>query len=108
MTKYTVEESGAHWMFETPSGTFASWRWPVSGPRGVGLGTGVGDGVGAGGAWVTNVIVAGAEIALPAAVLAPGPMVTWYCVLGARSPLVGWTESVLACHEKATLVAGVI
>src|SRR4029077_21082342 len=39
---------------------------------------------------------------------APGPMVTWYCVFGARSPAVGVTESVFSCHEKATVVAGVI
>src|SRR5258708_27370446 len=71
------------------------------------MGVGVGDGLGAGG-WVTNVIVFGAVSFSPEAVLAPGPMVTWYWVLGARFPLVGWTDSVFADHENATVVAGVI
>jgi hypothetical protein len=47
---------------------------------------------------------------LPAAVVAPGPIVTWYCVFGARLPLVGSTESLsdVADHVYDTFVAGVI
>ena len=42
-------------------------------------------------------------------VSAPGPIVTWYCVFGARSPLTGWMYSWASpFHAKATLVAGVI
>src|SRR5712692_7448289 len=93
---------------EMPSGTLASWCWPVSAPRGVGDGDGEGDGEGAGGGWVTNVIVFGAASCWPVAVLAPTPMVTWYWVWGARFRLVGWTDSVFACHQEATVVAGVI
>ena len=74
---------------------------------GVGFTVGVGDGDGGGGC-VTNVIVFGAVSDWPDAVLAPGPMVTWYCVLGARLPAVGVTDSVFSCHEKATVVAGAI
>src|SRR6266851_4200346 len=54
---------------------------------------------GDGGGCVTNVIVFGAVRSWPDAVLAPGPTVTWYCVLGARPLLVGRTASVLASHE---------
>ena len=53
-------------------------------------------------------MVWGAATFLPVAVLASGPMVTWYWVLGARLPLAGCTASVFASHEKVTVVAGVI
>src|SRR5256885_6509456 len=76
---------------------------------GVGDGRGLGVGVGVVvGGWVTKVIVCGCARCWPAAVVAVGPMVTWYCVLGARLPLAGCTTSVFTSHEKLTLVAGVI
>ena len=80
----------------------------LSGLAGVGRGVGcVGVGVGA---WVTKVIVCGAASAWFDAVLAVGPTVTWYCVLGARFPLVGCTASVrlLLSQENVTVVAGEI
>ena len=76
-------------------------------PFGDGGATGLGVGMGGGG-WVTNVMVFGAVSTWPAAVLAVGPMVTWYWVFGARFPLVGRTSSVFAFHENATVVAGAI
>ncbi len=82
-----------------PPCTLASRCWPVSTPRGVGLGEGDGVGDGDGGGCVTNVIVFGALRSWPDAVLAPGPIVTWYWVLGARPLLAGRTASVLASHE---------
>src|SRR6266566_4759817 len=108
VTKYTVEESGDHSTAVMPSGMLASRCWLVSTPRGVGLAMGVGDGDGDGGGWVTNVMVFGAVSDCPAAVLAPGPIVTWYWVFGARLPAVGVTDKVFSCHEKATVVAGAI
>src|SRR5579859_6235549 len=81
---------------------------PRAGPAVCVGGAGGGVGMGAGGGCVTNVIVAGVASCWPAAVRAPGPIVTWYCVLGARLPLVGCTASVLDSHEKVTVVAGVI
>src|SRR6185312_10842758 len=74
---------------------------------GVAVGVGLGGTTAAVG-WVTKVIVFGASSFWPAAVFAPGPIVTWYWVLGARSPLVGRTASVFSRHENATVVAGVI
>src|SRR5207249_7771465 len=53
-------------------------------------------------------MVCALESGLPVAVLAVGPMVTLYCVFGARLPPEGCTASVLAFQEKVTLVAGVI
>src|SRR5437588_11707957 len=108
VTKYTVDESGDHSTLVMPSGMLGSRCWPVSAVTGVGRADGLGEGDGAGGGCVTNVMVFGAVSDWPEAVLAPGPMVTWYCVLGARSPAVGVTERVFSCHEKATVVAGVI
>ena len=57
---------------------------------------------------MTNVIVCAEFKDWPEAVLAVAPIVTWYCVYGARLPLVGWTARVLDCHENVTVVAGVI
>jgi len=60
----------------------------------VGVGRGVGDGCGlAAGGWVTKVIVCAAGSCWLAAVFAPGPIVTWYWVFGARFPLTGVTDS---------------
>ena len=90
-------------------GPAASWRAVViTLCSGVGDVTGDGDGAGGGGGCVTNEMVFGAVSTWPAAVLALGPMVTWYWVFGARLPLVGRTSSVFAFHENATVVAGVI
>src|SRR5260370_37302271 len=97
--KEAVEESGAQTTFETPPWTVGRRCWPVSAPRGVGLGDGEGDGEGDGGGWVTNVIVFGALSSWPDAVLAPGPTVTWYWVFGAGPSLVGRAGSVLPSHE---------
>src|SRR3989442_10844325 len=105
--KKTVEESGDHAMSVMP-GPAASWRGLVMFPFGDGGATGLGDGMGGEGGCVTNVMVFGAVSTWPAAVLAVGPMVTWYWVFGARFPLVGRTSSVFAFHENATVVAGAI
>src|SRR5204862_3329010 len=75
------------------------------------FGFGDGEGVGAGGVdgWVTKVIVVGAASDCWVLVRAPGPIVTWYWVFGARSPLTGWMNILASPFQaKVTLVAGVI
>ena len=65
--------------------------------------------MGGAGGCVTNVIVCAVASGCPVAVVAVGPIVTWYCVFGAKLPLVGRTASVLlGCQENVTLVAGAI
>ena len=91
-----------------PSPMFASCCTLVS--REV-FGFGDGEGVGAGGVdgWVTKVIVVGAASDCWVLVRAPGPIVTWYWVFGARSPLTGWMNILASPFQaKVTLVAGVI
>src|ERR1700674_2146618 len=93
-----------------PSG--ATWCSPVSSDDGLAGARGVGEGDGGRGAGgcVTNVMVCAVASGCPVAVLAVDPIVTWYCVLGARLPLVGRTERVLDEADQAhvTLVAGAI
>src|SRR5438128_10833150 len=102
------DESEDHWAdrLDAPA-SVASGLSPSDGV-GVGRGVGVAGGVALG--WVTKVIVCAVESGLPEAVFAPGPMVTWYCVFGARVPPVGCTASVRLplSQEKVTLVAGAI
>src|SRR5437879_11925075 len=97
--KSPVDASGDPRTRELPHCAWASTCRRGSTPRGVGLGEGDGDGDVDGGGCVTNVIVFGALRSWPDAVLAPGPIVTWYWVLGARPLLAGRTASVLASHE---------
>src|SRR5438128_9006230 len=102
------DESEDHWAdrLDAPA-SVASGLSPSDGV-GVGRGVGVAGGVALG--WVTKVIVCAVESGLPEAVFAPGPMVTWYCVFGARVPPVGCTASVRLplSQEKVALVAGAI
>src|ERR1700694_6085626 len=96
-----VVESADHCgVIIAPDGRPASWCSPGSCERGVGAAVGDGAGVGSVGGWVTNVITCGADSVCPVAVLALGPIVTWYWVLGARLPLLGWTERVLSWQLK--------
>src|SRR5579864_7645262 len=101
-----ADESGAHWTVVGPVPLTAAICFsPVSSEVDVGVGCGVGTGAGVAGGCVTNVIVCGCARLCCEAVFAPDPMVTWYCVFGARLPLVGSTCRVLPSHEYATWVA---
>src|SRR6266576_6684454 len=105
-TTYRVEESADHWPFSVVAPARTASCFSPSAFEGVARG--VGDGAAWAGGCVTNVMVCGAATFLPLAVLASGPIVTRYCVLGARLPLAGCTASVFDSHEKVAVVAGVI
>src|SRR5262252_575686 len=87
VTKKTVVESADHCgVFPVLSASPDTCCTPVSSAL---LTRGDGAGVGAVGVdgWVTKVMVCGWLSGCWLLVSAPGPMVTWYCVFGARSPL---------------------